>query len=118
MSALPEQGRPSLPDLHPQSLRAGTVTDPQLLGDVGKREIGQVFEEALDRARLTKQEAAFLMGYTDSGVIGRWVNGTERVQMDKLWMLGDRFKSEFVIALAQTCHGVETKTLITLAKVG
>ena len=84
----------------------------------GARSIGQAFDWALDRARITKQEAAYQMGYTDDGVMGRWASGTERVQLDKLRMLGDDFFQEFVIALAQTCAGVDVKTQITLAKVG
>lgn len=104
--------------IHPQMLRAASPVDPQELGAESRRRIGQCFEWALDRARLTKQEAAFTMGYTDSGVIGRWVSGTERMQLDKLRMLGDGFWQEFVIALAQDCPGVEVKTQITLAKVG
>jgi hypothetical protein len=57
------------------------------------------------------------MGYSDSGVIGRWVSGLERVQLDKVRLLGDDVFQEFVIALAQTCGGVEVKTQITLSRV-
>lgn len=82
----------------PQMLRAKSEADPQLLG---KREIGRSIEVALDRARLTKQEAAFAMGYADSGVMGRWIAGTETPQFAKLWTLGSRFQKELVIALAE-----------------
>lgn len=111
-----EQLRRRLDDVKPQMLRAGFASDPQLSGEQHRRDIGQAFEWALDRARLTKQEAAYAMGYTDSGVIGRWVNGTERVQLDKVRLLGDAAFQEFVIALAQTCGGVEVKTQITLSR--
>lgn len=108
-----------LTDVHPQMLRSGSLVDPRESGEADRRrDVGQAFEWALDRARLTKQDAAFRMGYTDSGVMGRWVSGAERVQLDKLRLLGEPFFQEFVIALAQTCAGVEVKTQITLAKVG
>ena len=102
--------------VQPQMLRAGSPPDPQKLGEAYRREIGQAFEWALDRARLTKGEAAYRMGYADQGVIGRWVSGTERVQLDKCRLLGPTFYQEFVIALAQTCEGVEVRTQITLLK--
>jgi len=107
--------------VHPQSLRAGFASSadgPRMSGEASRARIGQCFEWALDRARLTKQEAAFRMGYTDSGVIGRWISGMERVQLDKLHLIGVGFWQEFVIALAQDCEGVEVKTQITLARVG
>jgi hypothetical protein len=108
---------PRLADVHPRMLRADSPLDPRKSGEDLRREIGQAFEWALDRARLTKQQAADGMGYSDSGVIGRWVSGLERVQLDKVRLLGDDVFQEFVIALAQTCGGVEVKTQITLSRV-
>jgi len=55
---------------------------------------------------------------TGSGVIGRWISGTENIQLARTRFIGQEFFQEFVIALAQTCAGVEVKTLITLQKVG
>ena len=115
---MPTKSASALDVVHPQMLRAKSEPDPQLLGDQYRREMGQAFEWALDRARITKQEAAFRMGYTDSGVIGRWTSGVENIQLARLRRIGDPFFQEFVIALAQTCAGVEVKTQITLAKVG
>lgn len=102
----------------PQMLRAGSPASPQLSGDEQGKAIGQAFEWALDRARITKQDAAFRMGYTDSGVIGRWISGKENLQLVRSRLIGEEFFQEFLIALAQTCKGVEVKTQITLAKVG
>lgn len=107
-----------LDDVHPQMLRVKSEADPQKLGDAVKRELGQALEWALDRARITKQDAAFRMGYSDQGVIGRWISGQENMQLAKLRLIGDDFFQEFVIALAQTCAGVEVKTQITLQKAG
>lgn len=87
-----------LNDVHPQMLRAHSEADPQRLG---KREVGMAIETALDRCRITKQEAAFAMGYSDSGVMGRWIAGTETPQFAKLWMLGTEFQKHLVAALAE-----------------
>ena len=97
-----------LDGLHPRMLRAPSPADPQELGAQHRRELGQAFEWALDKARITKQEAAFAMGYTDSGVIGRWISGKENIQLGRVRLLGDDFLYEFVIAWAQTCGGIRT----------
>ena len=111
-----EQSAAQLSDVHPQMLRAPSPVDPQKLGDSQGKAIGQAFEWALDRARITKQEAAYRMGYADSGVIGRWISGKENLQLVRSRLIGEVFFQEFLIALAQTCEGVEVKTQITLAK--
>src|SRR6188474_2367179 len=95
-------GDAKLGAVHPQMLRAGSPADPRKSGDEHGKQIGQAFEWALDRARVTKQEAAFRMGYTDSGVIGRWVSGKENLQLARTRMIGEPFFQEFLIALAQT----------------
>ena len=106
----------AVPDSHRQMLRMGSPRDPQKLEMDTRREIGQAFEWALDRARLTKKQAADLMGYSDQAVLGRWVSGLERVQLDKCKVLGDDFFREFVCALAQTCAGVTVTTQINLQR--
>lgn len=107
----------SLGSLHPQMLRAGSPVDPQVSGIPDyRRDIGQAFEWALERAHITKGEAAYRMGYADQAVIGRWISGTERVQLDKCRLLGKEFYQEFVVALAQTCEGVEVRTQISFSR--
>lgn len=109
--------RDALNGVHPQSLRVGAKPDPQKLAGLDLRpEIGGVFDYALDRSRLTDKEAASLMGYTDQGVISRWKNGQERIQLDKLRLLGDRFWGEFVCGLAQLCEGVQVRTVIEMRR--
>lgn len=95
--------------VHPRMLRANGEGDPQ---ELGKQQIGRAIEAALDRARLTKQEAAYAMGYSDSGVMGRWINGTETPQIARLWTLGERFRQEFVIALGEQAGGAEIETTV------
>lgn len=100
--------REKLNGIHPQMLRASGEADPQSLG---KRATGRALEKAIARSGLTKQEAAFQMGYSDSGVMGRWIQGTETPQLAKLWMLGEGFQREWVIALAEEA-GLSVKTTI------
>lgn len=108
--------RDRLDHVHPQMLRAPAArgeADPQLSGEAFKRQIGTAVEAALDRAGLTKQEAAFAMGYTDSGVVSRWVNGTEAPQFARLWTLGEKFRAELVVALAGLVgQSVEVETVV------
>jgi hypothetical protein len=99
--------------IHPRMLRVSGDPDPQQLG---KQQIGAAIDKALARAGLTNKEAAFTMGYTDSGVIGRWTAGTETPQFAKLWMLGAAFRRELVIALAETEDGVEIKTVVEIRR--
>lgn len=108
----------SLDNVHPQMLRAGEVSDPQRLGMDARRSIGQCYEWALDQARMEKKDAAARMGYTDQGVIGRWIQGTERIQLDKVQAFTPTVWPHFLLALLQDCAGVEVRTQVTLARVG
>lgn len=99
--------------VHPRMLRIQGEGDPQALG---MRLVGQAIETALTAAGLTKQEAAFAMGYADSGVMGRWVAGTETPQLAKLWTLGPKFQCAFVIALASSADGIEIETTLRVRR--
>lgn len=117
-SSLPSNGKPSLNDVHPQMLKAASPVDPQKLGEDTLRHIGQAFEWAIDQARTTKGALATDLGYTDQGVIGRWIAGKERIQLDKLRVHAPRVYLEFLLALLQTEEGVEVKTQVTMRRVG
>jgi hypothetical protein len=106
--------RDRLADVHPRMLRVKGEVDPQ---ELGRRDIGRAIDAALDRARLTKQEAAYAMGYSDSAVMGRWIAGTETPQFAKLWTIGERFRAELVIALAEQVAGVDVVTEIRVRRV-
>lgn len=104
---------------HPHSLktsaRSGQEGSP-LSGDDFLCVHGRALGLALDRSGITQKQAAFAMGYTDPAVVNRWCLGRERMQLDKLRALGDAFFSELLVALAQTCQGVEVRTQVTLIK--
>jgi hypothetical protein len=108
------QRKGSLDSVHPQMLKAASPVDPQKLGEDALREIGQAFEWAIDTARTTKGALSTDLGYTDQGVIGRWVSGKERVQLDKLKVHAPAVYVEFLLSLIQMCDGVEVKTQVTL----
>ena len=102
---------------HPKSLRAEANPDPKILrSEHFLSEIGEVFDYALDRAQLTDKEAAALMGYSNQAIVSDWKSGRERVQLDKLRRLGDRFWGEFVCGLAQLVEGVQVRTVIELRR--
>jgi hypothetical protein len=107
-----------LDSVHPQMLKVASPIDPQKLGEDALREIGQAFEWAIDQARTTKGALAVDLGYTDQGVIGRWISGKERIQLDKLKAAAPRVYVEFILALLQLEDGVEVKTQVTLRRVG
>ncbi len=98
---------------HPHSLKA-CEAEPLSDRDQFLKLHGQALAWALDRARIEQKQAAFRMGYTDPAVVNRWCLGRERMQLDKLRMLGDDFFAELLVALAQTCAGVEVRTQVTL----
>lgn len=112
----PEQLRRATDFPHPQMLKAASPRDPQKLGEDALFAIGQAFEWAIDQARTTKGALAIDLGYTDQGVIGRWISGKERIQLDKLKACAPRVYTEFLLALLQTEDGVEVKTQITMRR--
>lgn len=110
---------------HPRSLKVGgepsETASPQngdqIDADLARflRMHGQALEWALDHARIEPKDAAGRMGYTDPAVIYRWFSGKERLQLDKLRSaLGEKFFGKFLVALMQTCDGVEVETSIRL----
>lgn len=109
-------------DVHPPMLRAGSPSHPPSRGIDEKAahfrsQHGQALDWALDVVRVNQKTAAELMGYSDHGVVGRWTSGSERFQLDKLRAaLGEEFFAEFLIALAQTCDGVDVNTSVTLKR--
>lgn len=90
----------ALADVHPQMLRAKSEGDRKKFAVDEKALIGRAVERAISVAGLTKQEAAFQMGYSDSGTLSRWCAGTETPQFAKLWAV-EALRGPLVIALAE-----------------
>jgi hypothetical protein len=94
------------------TMRGETLRKP-LAMDEFKAVIGRAIERALLSAAITKQQAAFAMGYGENQApVSRWVSGIETPQFAKLWELGPRFRQELVLALAAECSGLEIETVI------
>lgn len=113
----PINGSQKLNIPHPQMLKAASPVDPQKLGEDALREIGQALDWAIDQARVTKVAVSIECGYTDQGVIGRWISGKERVQLDKLKAHSRKVYVEFLLALLQMEEGVEVRTQVTMRRV-
>lgn len=98
-----------LNDVRPKMLRAGFPLDRL---QVEKEAIGYAFAKALHRAGLTRQDATYIMGYTNQRVISDWTSGKENVQPAKLRLLGKEFWRQWVIAQAEM-EGMPVVTSIT-----
>lgn len=117
MSSSPVNGNGKLNLPHPQMLKAHSPVDPQKLGEEALREIGQALDWAIDKSRATKVAVAIDCGYTDQGVIGRWISGKERVQLDKLRAHSREVYVEFLLTLLSMEEGVEVKTQVTMRRI-
>lgn len=96
-----------LSNVHPKMLAA------QSEGLRKKLVVGRRVERALELLGITKQDAAFRMGYSDSSVLSRWFNATERPQFDKLEAI-DGFDGAYAIALAENNPGMEVETFVRI----
>ena len=102
---------------HPQMLKVPALVDPQKLGEAALREIGQAFEWAIQKVHANKGAVATDLGYTDQGVIGRWISGKERIQLDKLRAHAHAVYVEFLLTLLSMEEGVEVTTQVTMRRV-
>lgn len=75
-------------------------------------EIGGAIERAIVLAKLTKQDVAYRMGYTDQSALSRWISGAETPQFAKLWAITE-LQEPLVIALAELAAMVIETTVRT-----
>lgn len=94
-------------------LRVGGESHNKKLADL-KPWVGGRVERALEILGLSKQEAAYAMGYTDAGTVSRWCSATERPQLDKLFALKG-FLAAWVVSLAE--EHPEAMTVETIVKI-
>lgn len=75
---------------------------------------GRAIERALAMSNITKQEAAFAMGYGENQApISRWCSGDENPQMARLTAaLGKGFERNLIVAYASDAEGVTVETTI------
>lgn len=110
----------TLPDVHPQMLRASIEGDRKHLAERGeadpKRLLGRSVERALELLGVSKKQAAFAMHYEDAGVISRWCAGTERPLFDKLFAI-EGFKRAWLLALVEDgSDGIDVETTIRIRR--
>ena len=79
------------------------------------RLIGQAIERALLLSNLSKQEAAWEMGYTDASALSRWISGVETPQFARLFSVM-RLRAALVIALAEIAGNVEVETTVRIRR--
>jgi transcriptional regulator with XRE-family HTH domain len=78
---------------------------------------GRALERAIEDSGLTKQEAAFRLGYTEQSMISRWIAGQENPPMPRLFVkLGERFKQAWVLQMAKQTNGVNVETVMRIAE--
>lgn len=101
-----------LAGVHPQMLRVASDSD--------RKKIAERVERTLELLGVSKQDAAFRMGYTDPGTVSRWCSGVERPHFDKLFVLinddGLTFEDAWVIATAEKNPRMEVVTQIVMRR--
>jgi hypothetical protein len=93
-----------LANVHPQMLRVQSEGDR-------KKFVGRLVERSLELLSVTKQDAAFRMGYQDSGVVSRWCSGQETPLFHKLVVI-EGFHDAWVVAIAEKTPGAEVETIV------
>jgi hypothetical protein len=99
-----------------RGLRGETRSKPLAEQEESAR-YGRALERAIEDAGLTKQEAAFRLGYSEQSMISRWIAGQENPPMPRLFVkLGERFKQAWVLELAKQTDGVNVETVMRIAE--
>lgn len=111
---MPKSVAAQLESVHPQMLRVGIEHDRKKLADL-RSFIGARVERALALAGVSKQDAAFRMGYADQGAVSRWCSGLERPLFDKLFLI-DGFPDAWIVALAEQNSRMEVVTEIRVRR--
>jgi hypothetical protein len=96
-------------------LRQDNHGERKRLAEDWKPLIGQAIERALVLANLSKQEASYAMGYSDQSALSRWLAGTERPQLDKLFAI-DGLRQWIPVALAEVA-GAEIQTTVIVRRI-
>lgn len=100
-----------------RGLRGETRSKPLAEREEAER-YGRALERAIEDAGLTKQEAAFRLGYSEQSMVSRWITGQENPPMPRLFVkLGEKFKQAWVLELAKQTNGVNVETVMRIAEV-
>lgn len=66
------------------SVAVGIAQDSKLLAVDWKRRQAEIFARVLQLGRMTLQELAHTLAYSDQSAVSRWAAGTERPQWDRI----------------------------------
>jgi hypothetical protein len=84
-----------------------------------RRSIGRGLDRAIRRAEITQKAVASDMGYADSSVIGRWVNGNERLPpLEHIKAALPQLYAELLLALLLDTTSYQVEQYFTVKKVG
>lgn len=103
-----------LAEAHPQMLRVGIEGERKKLADL-RPVIGRLVARAFELLGITKQDAAYRMGYHDAGTVSRWCSAAERPLFDKLFTL-DGFEDAWMLALAERNPRMEVETVVKIRR--
>ena len=101
----------ALGDWHPKMLRVEPSEECKKLAEAIREQIGRDVERCFAMLGLTKQDAAYRMGYSDPGVVSRWCSGTERPLFDKLFAIED-FEDAWILIRARRNPRVRVRTVM------
>lgn len=94
-----------------------SIPPPQMLRVDGepdrKKLVGRDVERSFELLGISKQDAAYRMGYSDPGTISRWCAGTERPHFDKLEAIRG-FDQAYMKAKAERIPRTRRVTIIEL----
>jgi len=77
--------------------------------------MGRAIDRAIVLSGLTKQDAAYRMGYQDQSALARWISGVETPQFARLFAVQE-LRAPLVQALAELASDVEVTTTITVRR--
>jgi hypothetical protein len=75
--------------------------------------IGRAIERCILLSGMTKQEAAYEMGYTDASALSRWIAGVEQPQLHRLFSVR-ALQPFLIVALGQMCKDVVITTNVSV----
>lgn len=112
---MPRSISQQLDAVHPRMIAMrgeGLRRNPAIADD--RRQQGEEIDTALKAAKITRQEAAYQLGYADASSIDRWIAGTENPNFAKLRTLGPRFRRQLWLAQAESIGGVRIEHVVRI----
>jgi hypothetical protein len=83
---------------------------------LGSRPIGPVLERCFQLSRMTKDQAARDMDYTDASTVSKWISGDVPFNFARLWA-AKKLRAGFIAALAEDAESqVEITQTITIRR--